>query len=131
MRPSTENVSVAVRVCPSTDGKDEWNIQEGVIHGARPENQRKVFAFNTLISQQENNADVYHRVVRRIIKSAVAGYNGTVVAHGQNSSGKTHTMIGNDGDPGVIRRAITGIFDEIRQVRRNFLPSASDSPIFE
>ena len=42
---------------------------------------------------------------------------GTVFAYGQTSSGKTHTMMGNNDCPGVIPRAVSDIFTYIREVR--------------
>jgi len=45
------------------------------------------------------------------------GYNGTILAYGQTSSGKTHTMLGEDLDNleerGVIPRMVKGFFDKI------------------
>lgn len=111
-------VSVAVRVRPAEPANEteEWIIQENVIYGVRPENQRKVFAFDHIISQTGTNAEVYDRVVYPILNSVIAGYNGTVLAYGQTCPGKRH-MTDKDGDPSVIRRAIIGIFDEIDKVR--------------
>lgn len=40
---------------------------------------------------------------------------GTIFAYGQTSSGKTHTMMGYDGEPGVIPLAVEEIFDYIEQ----------------
>ena len=45
------------------------------------------------------------------------GYNGTILAYGQTSSGKTHTMFGedlsNEEERGVIPRMVKGFFDTI------------------
>lgn len=45
------------------------------------------------------------------------GYNGTIFAYGQTSSGKTHTMLGEDieseAERGVIPRMVKGIFDRM------------------
>lgn len=41
------------------------------------------------------------------------GYNGTILAYGQTSSGKTHTMMGKIGDPelmGIIPRMVNQVF---------------------
>lgn len=46
---------------------------------------------------------------------------GTVFAYGQTSSGKTHTMRGIPGAPGIIPLAIHDVFDKIRQVTRKNL----------
>ena len=41
------------------------------------------------------------------------GFNGTIVAYGQTSSGKTHTMSGDGQEPGIIPLTIHQIFGEI------------------
>ena len=43
-------------------------------------------------------------------------------AYGQTSSGKTHTMRGTDGEPGIIPLAVREIFDRITSMQdREFL----------
>ena len=45
------------------------------------------------------------------------GFNGTVFAYGQTSSGKTHTMLGpnmaDESERGMIPRMVSHIFEEI------------------
>ena len=51
-----------------------------------------------------------------IVKDVLSGYNGTIFAYGQTSSGKTHTMEGVIGDSalqGIIPRIISDIFNHI------------------
>lgn len=43
------------------------------------------------------------------------GYNGTVFAYGQTSSGKTYTMTGTHDQPGIIPMAIRDVFAYIAQ----------------
>lgn len=69
-----------------------------------------------IFSQETTNTNVYEKVVGPIIESVLDGYHGTVFAYGQTSSGKTHTMMGNDADPGIIKRAIAYIFERIHKV---------------
>ena len=50
------------------------------------------------------------------------GYNGTIFAYGQTSSGKTHTMEGVIGDPGlqgVIPRIVNDVFNHIYSMEEN------------
>jgi kinesin family protein 5 len=50
------------------------------------------------------------------------GYNGTIFAYGQTSSGKTHTMEGVMGDPhlqGIIPRIVNDIFNHIYALEEN------------
>ena len=47
----------------------------------------------------------------------VGGFNGTVFAYGQTSSGKTHTMRGTPEVPGIIPLAVAEIFDRINNMQ--------------
>ena len=67
-----------------------------------------------LESMQEN---VYKTAVMPIINSVLEGFNGSIMAYGQTSSGKTHTMLGpsidDDVNKGIIPRMVGGIFEQI------------------
>ena len=54
--------------------------------------------------------------MKKIVRKAVNGYNGTVFAYGQTSSGKTHTMRGHAEEAGVIPLAVADLFEEISMV---------------
>lgn len=56
---------------------------------------------------------LFDKVVKPIVDAAVNGFNGTVFAYGQTSSGKTYTMMGTSEEPGVIPLAIEYMFDAI------------------
>lgn len=65
-------------------------------------------------STQEN---IYLQSVAPIVDSVLEGFNGSIMAYGQTSSGKTHTMLGPDIDDevnrGIIPRMVEGIFNKI------------------
>ena len=57
-----------------------------------------------------------------ICLDVLMGYNGTIFAYGQTSSGKTHTMEGVIGDPdlqGIIPRIVNDIFNHIYGMEEN------------
>ena len=60
---------------------------------------------------------MYSTSVLPIIESVLEGFNGTVLAYGQTSSGKTHTMVGPDieseVDAGIIPRMVRTVFEAI------------------
>ncbi|XP_065281930.1 uncharacterized protein [Dermacentor albipictus] len=59
------------------------------------------------------------------------GFNGTIFAFGQTSSGKTYTMMGNSSQPGLIPLAINAIFDIIQnEPEREFLLRVSYMEIY-
>ena len=49
---------------------------------------------------------VYDRTTKDIVEKVVGGFNGTVFAYGQTSSGKTHTMMGVPDEPGIVPLAV-------------------------
>ena len=61
---------------------------------SEPINYTFDYTFNPSCMQK----DVYDISVLPIIESVLEGFNGTILAYGQTSSGKTHTMLGPDID---------------------------------
>ena len=51
---------------------------------------------------------VYRATTEGIISKVMGGFNGTVFAYGQTSSGKTHTMLGAPHEPGIVPLAVQG-----------------------
>ena len=49
---------------------------------------------------------MYDRTTKDIVEKVVGGFNGTVFAYGQTSSGKTHTMMGVPDEPGIVPLAV-------------------------
>ena len=54
--------------------------------------------------------NVYLDTAATMIESTVAGFNATIFAYGQTSSGKTHTMYGSGPEQGVIGMAVDQLF---------------------
>ncbi len=50
------------------------------------------FSFDRVFDMYSNQKEVYDCAARPIIDSVLDGFNGTIFAYGQTSSGKTHTM---------------------------------------
>ncbi|KAF6003978.1 hypothetical protein F1559_004585 [Cyanidiococcus yangmingshanensis] len=89
------------------------------------------FCFDHVFGKESTNEEVYRQVARPLVESALQGYNGTVFAYGQTSSGKTHTMWGTERDPGVTRRAVRDLFDMARVMsQREFLVRVSYLEIY-
>lgn len=65
---------------------------------------------------------MYNDIAQPIVEAAIAGFNGTIFAYGQTSSGKTFTMTGNEGQPGIIQLAVLDLFEKIKNIpNRDFL----------
>ncbi|KAK1326298.1 Kinesin-like protein NACK2 [Acorus calamus] len=74
---------------------------------------------------------VYDVAARPVVKGAMEGINGTVFAYGVTSSGKTHTMHGDQHTPGIIPLAIQDVFSIIQDTPgREFLLRVSYLEIY-
>ena len=75
------------------------------------------YTFDATFDPTVNQVQVYTTAVEPIVESVLDGYNGTIFAYGQTSSGKTHTMLGEDIESeehrGIIPRMVKGIFAKI------------------
>lgn len=52
------------------------------------------FTFDGVLPDRASQSSVYETVSRKLVLDFINGYNGTIIAYGQTSSGKTHTMFG-------------------------------------
>ena len=75
------------------------------------------YSFDKMFDTNSLQADIYQQGVMPIVDSVLEGFNGSIMAYGQTSSGKTHTMLGPDIDDevnrGIIPRMVEGIFSKI------------------
>ena len=66
-----------------------------------------------------------------IIEQTVSGFNTTIFAYGQTSSGKTHTMYGTANETGVIGMAVEQLFYAVEETPdRRFLMNVSYMEIY-
>eukprot|EP00730_Choanoeca_flexa_P019000 TRINITY_DN9267_c0_g1_i5.p1 TRINITY_DN9267_c0_g1~~TRINITY_DN9267_c0_g1_i5.p1 ORF type:complete len:955 (+),score=372.38 TRINITY_DN9267_c0_g1_i5:20-2884(+) len=83
-----------------------------VINGTK----KASFTFDRVFGDDSTQEGVYEYTAKPIVEDVLKGYNGTIFAYGQTSSGKTHTMEGPDVDGsnrGIIPRIVYNIFSYI------------------
>ncbi|CAM9884791.1 unnamed protein product [Lampetra fluviatilis] len=129
-----DNVKVCVRIRPliqrETSGSSVtyWKSDK---HSMSQIDNNKSFIFDRVFGLDEQTYDVFDEIARPIIKAAVKGYNGTIFAYGQTSSGKTFTMMGSESYPGIIPLAMKEVFDVIKNLPgREFLLRVSYMEIY-
>lgn len=119
-----DKIKVSVRVRPLNSReqgcKIVWkisaeNIDELKDDGVTPTGTNN-FTFDYVFSPEMDTAEVYRLQCSDIVVGCMEGYNGTIFAYGQTSSGKTHTLLGDpDANPGVSILAFNAVFDEIKR----------------
>ncbi|MCO5569176.1 hypothetical protein L7F22_022886 [Adiantum nelumboides] len=77
-------------------------------------NNQTAYAFDKVFGPVTTTRQVYDSAARLVVRGAMEGVNGTVFAYGVTSSGKTHTMHGDQKSPGIIPLAIKDVFSFIQ-----------------
>ncbi|KAL7206799.1 hypothetical protein ACSBR2_019498 [Camellia fascicularis] len=118
-RSGGDSISVTIRFRPLSEREyqrgDEiaWYADGDKI--VRNEyNLATAYAFDRVFGPSTITEEVYEVAARPVVKAAMAGVNGTVFAYGVTSSGKTHTMHGDQNSPGIIPLAIKDVFSIIQ-----------------
>ncbi|XP_018107419.1 centromere-associated protein E isoform X2 [Xenopus laevis] len=127
-------VKVCVRVRPliQREQGDQANLQWKAGNNTISQvDGTKSFNFDRVFNSHESTSQVYQEIAVPIIRSALQGYNGTIFAYGQTSSGKTYTMMGTPNSLGIIPQAIQEVFKIIQEIpNREFLLRVSYMEIY-
>lgn len=87
--------------------------------GAREE--KTSFNLDRIYKEESTQDEVFEWISNNIVKHCFEGYNGTIFAYGQTSSGKTHTMFGPDDyldtpdEWGIVPKSISELFNFVHQ----------------
>ncbi|XP_031179747.1 centromere-associated protein E isoform X2 [Sander lucioperca] len=121
-KAATENAE-PVQLFWKTDKKSIYQIDNG--------NSTKSFGFDRVFTSDETTNQLYQDIAKPLVVSSVEGYNGTIFAYGQTSSGKTFTMMGSSRNPGVIPLAVEDVFQTITKFpNKEFLLRVSYMEIY-
>ncbi|XP_034384092.1 centromere-associated protein E isoform X3 [Cyclopterus lumpus] len=136
-------VKVCVRVRPLIEREENaalenaepvqlfWKADKKSIHQIDEGNSTKSFVFDRVFTADETTNQLYQDIAKPLVVSTVEGYNGTVFAYGQTSSGKTFTMMGSDRNHGVIPLAVEDVFQTIQNCpKKEFLLRVSYMEIY-
>ncbi|XP_029984980.1 LOW QUALITY PROTEIN: centromere-associated protein E [Sphaeramia orbicularis] len=108
-----------------------WKADKKSIYQTDDGNSTKSFSFDRVFTADETTDQLYRAIAKPLVVSTVEGYNGTIFAYGQTSSGKTFTMMGNDHILGVIPLAVEDVFQTIKTCpKKEFLLRVSYMEIY-
>ncbi|CAH2017778.1 unnamed protein product [Acanthoscelides obtectus] len=109
-----------------------WNVRVNCIWEADESSRHgEVYIFDHVFKQECTNSDVYGSVVEPLVDSFMEGFNATIFAYGQTSSGKTHTILGNKTDPGLFQLVSNQLFQHVAdQVDKRYLIRCSYIEIY-
>ncbi len=76
------------------------------------------FKFSRVFDQNTPQEEVFDHVAKHMVDNFLGGFNGTIFAYGQTSSGKTYTIEGSSrsyAERGLIPRSIAYVFEDVEQ----------------
>ncbi|KAI4371281.1 hypothetical protein MLD38_019536 [Melastoma candidum] len=135
-RINKENVTVTVRFRPLSpreirQGEEIAWYADGETIVRNEHNPSIAYAYDRVFGPTTTTRHVYDVTSQHIVSGAMEGINGTIFAYGVTSSGKTHTMHGDQRSPGIIPLAIKDAFSIIQETpNREFLLRVSYLEIY-
>ncbi|XP_065637009.1 kinesin-like protein KIN-7K, chloroplastic [Quercus suber] len=133
---SKENVTVTVRFRPLSQreirqGEEIAWYADGETVVRSEHNPTIAYAYDRVFGPTTTTRHVYDVAAQHVISGAMEGINGTIFAYGVTSSGKTHTMHGDQRSPGIIPLAVKDAFSIIQETpNREFLLRVSYLEIY-
>ena len=128
-RENQENYRTVIKVVDDRmlifDPKEEENpfFYRGVVQKGRDllkkQNKELQFIFDKVFNMDASNDDVFEGTTKELILNLLDGYNCSVFAYGATGAGKTHTMLGKEGDPGITYRTMAELFAQIEAQKEN------------
>ncbi|KAH7854696.1 hypothetical protein Vadar_016880 [Vaccinium darrowii] len=133
---SKENVTVTVRFRPLSpreirQGEEIAWYADGETIVRNEHNPTIAYAYDRVFGPTTTTRHVYDIAAQHVVSGAMEGINGTIFAYGVTSSGKTHTMHGDQRSPGIIPLAVKDAFSIIQETpSREFLLRVSYLEIY-
>ncbi|XP_062220452.1 kinesin-like protein KIN-7D, chloroplastic [Phragmites australis] len=131
-----ENVTVTVRFRPLSpreirQGEEVAWYADGDTVVRSEQNPNVGYAYDRVFAPTTTTRHVYDVAAQHVVSGAMEGVNGTIFAYGVTSSGKTHTMHGDQRSPGIIPLAVKDTFSIIQETpNREFLLRVSYLEIY-
>uniref|UniRef100_A0A8C4R657 Kinesin-like protein n=2 Tax=Eptatretus burgeri TaxID=7764 RepID=A0A8C4R657_EPTBU len=114
-KPDSERskVKVAVRQRPFLHSSEReepclriLDKQSVSIMNYRDRRESVVYSFDWCYGPDNSQQELYEEAVKPELSHVLRGQNASVFAYGPTGTGKTYTMVGTSGNPGVIPRAV-------------------------
>ncbi|KAJ1281267.1 hypothetical protein BS78_04G293900 [Paspalum vaginatum] len=131
-----ENVTVTVRFRPLSpreirQGEEVAWYADGDTVVRSEQNPNVAYAYDRVFAPTTTTRHIYDVAAQHVVSGSMEGVNGTIFAYGVTSSGKTHTMHGDQRSPGIIPLAVKDAFSIIQETpNREFLLRVSYLEIY-
>ena len=110
-----EHANDPTRIGAAPRGTSSSSASSVVAGGVRKKERR--YVFDAAFDGDASNETVYRETVAPLVRGVLRGINATVFAYGATGSGKTHTMVGDHVDPGLMVLSLRDAFRMIADDR--------------
>ncbi|KAF0989103.1 hypothetical protein HZS_714, partial [Henneguya salminicola] len=122
---STANVEVYCRLKPCAENEEEKCIKlnnETSLNILTPASkisggirQQITCAFKKILLPDCCQKEVFDNIANDMVTNLIRGKNGLLFTYGITGSGKTYTLGGTSGDPGILPRCVTSVYNSIKE----------------
>ncbi|XP_053424826.1 kinesin-like protein KIF18B isoform X2 [Nycticebus coucang] len=85
----------------------------GIHDGPKKKGKDLTFVFDRVFGEAATQQDVFQHTTHSLLDGFLQGYNCSVFAYGATGAGKTHTMLGREGDPGIMYLTTMELFKRL------------------
>ena len=122
----SNHIHVSVRLKPLSETEQQYQRVRGgpqwqVVNDKTLVDRtgREYYHFDRVFSAEMNTQEIFDADILQMIQNALKGYNVTILAYGQTSSGKTHTISGTKQQPGLIELTANALYKELENLVQN------------
>ncbi|XP_072502095.1 kinesin-like protein KIF18B isoform X2 [Notamacropus eugenii] len=91
----------------------------GSVHdGPKKKGKDLKFVFDRVFAETATQQEVFQHTTHSILDGVLQGYNCSVFAYGATGAGKTHTMLGGEGDPGIMYLTMMELYRRLEAHRQ-------------
>jgi len=87
-------------------------LGDGNVECFDPDRCRKhAYTFDSVFGEHETTHSLFEQLAAPLLSEVLIGKHSTIFAYGQTGSGKTYTMLGRNGEPGIVQLTLQKLFD--------------------
>ena len=76
--------------------------------------KEQILEFDYAFDSKDTQETIFNSTTKPLIEGIINGFNATVFAYGATGAGKTYTMLGEDGNPGIMSLTFGELFKQIK-----------------
>eukprot|EP00597_Dinobryon_sp_UTEXLB2267_P006559 CAMPEP_0170065946 /NCGR_PEP_ID=MMETSP0019_2-20121128/5826_1 /TAXON_ID=98059 /ORGANISM="Dinobryon sp., Strain UTEXLB2267" /LENGTH=1251 /DNA_ID=CAMNT_0010272909 /DNA_START=49 /DNA_END=3804 /DNA_ORIENTATION=+ len=104
-REINEQSPVSFRIADESCSIEELNDQRQVV---------KLWGYDRAFGPNDDNEFIFQQMGLPLVDAAIDGYNTVLFMYGQTASGKTYTLFGEEGEPGVVDFAMQRVYHRVQ-----------------